>query len=66
MWQVSSVRTAEISEAEAVYDAVSSALRELKSLSITDDTTRLEATNNKLNEIISASKKLKDQIARFT
>lgn len=52
----------EISEAESVYDAVSSALRELQSLLVTEDSTRLESTNNKLDEIISVSKRLKQQI----
>ena len=43
----------EQSEAEAVYEGVSSALRELQSLSVDESSTKLEATKNKLDQIIS-------------
>jgi len=56
----------EVSKAEEVYDAVSSALRELLSLSVSEDSTRLEATKNKLEEIVKVSNKLMDQISRIS
>jgi len=51
-------------EVEAVYEGVSSALRELQSLVVDVSSTKLESTKNKLEQIITVTKKLLDQIAK--
>jgi hypothetical protein len=53
----------EVSEAEAVYEGVSSALRDLQGLVIDDSSTKLEATKNKLEQIMKVAKILLDEIA---
>ncbi len=52
----------EQSNNEAVYDAVSSALRELQGLSIDNDTAKQESIKHKLEQIITASQDLMKQL----
>ena len=47
---------------EAVYESVSSALRELQGLSIENDTAKLGSIKSKLEQIISASERLLNEI----
>lgn len=48
--------------AEAVYESVSIALRELQGLTIDDETAKIESIKNKLDQIIDASKRLLNEI----
>lgn len=52
----------DIQNSEGVYNSVSMALRELQSLIIDEDTSKIEAIKNKLQEIIIVAHKLLDQI----
>ncbi len=52
-------------DAEAVYESVSSALRELQGLTIDNDTVKLGSIKNKLVQIISSSQRLLDELKSF-
>jgi hypothetical protein len=52
-------------DAEAVYESVSIALRELQGLTIDNDTAKLGSIKNKLNQIISSSHRLLDELKSF-
>jgi len=52
-------------DAEAVYESVSSALRELQGLTIDNDTSKLGSIKNKLEQIISSSQRLLDELKSF-
>jgi len=56
--------TKEQEEAAAVYEAVSSALRELQSLVIDNQSTKLESTKKKLLEIIRLANELHNKIEK--
>jgi hypothetical protein len=50
---------------EAVYESVSSALRELQGLTIDHETAKLASIKNKLEQIISSSQRLLDELKSF-
>ncbi|MBK9636723.1 MAG: hypothetical protein IPO63_02500 [Bacteroidetes bacterium] len=52
----------EKNDVEAVYEAVSTALREIQGLVIDTDTAKIDSVRNKLNQIIQASNELLIQI----
>ena len=51
-------------DAEAVYTAVSTALRELQGLKIEDSTAKITSINNKLGQIIKVSTKLLNEVQK--
>lgn len=57
--------TKEQKEAEAVYKGISTSLRALQCLIVDEGSTKLEASKNKLEEIIKVSIALLDQIKNF-
>jgi hypothetical protein len=52
-------------DAEAVYESVSTALRELQGLMIDNDTAKLGSIRNKLEQIISSSNRLLEELKSF-
>jgi hypothetical protein len=52
-------------DTEAVYESVSAALRELQGLTIENDTAKTGSIKNKLEQIISASERLLDELKEF-
>lgn len=57
--------TKERKDAEAAYDSVSIALRELQAVSIDNDTSKLGVIRNKLDQIISVSHRLLSELKSF-
>ena len=51
--------------AEAVYESVSTALRELQGLAFDDDTSKIDSIINKLKQIISTSERLLQEAKEF-
>lgn len=52
-------------DSEAVYESVSTALRELQGLSIDNDTSKIGSIKNKLEQIISTSQQLLEELKAF-
>jgi hypothetical protein len=55
----------EKSDTEAVYDSVSTALRELQGLTIDNDTAKIGSIKSKLEQIISVSNQLLEEVRTF-